>query len=140
MQENAITLMEKCKAEGIDGYRYGADLPAMAAVELQKNIWAVRFLYLHILNRGLCLRPPWSMVEHIGFGAEATNTKADSWVKNPPLNPCPPIPVQWPYPVDHPACGRLHQKVCGTRPTVPGRLYRFARRIASKVSSASSLR
>jgi hypothetical protein len=79
------------------------------------------------------------MVEHIGFDVEATNTKAESWLKNPPLKPSPPIPAQWPEPVEHPACGRLHQKVCGTRPTVPGRLYRFASRVASKALRAVSL-
>lgn len=133
MRENAMTLMEKCKAGGIDVCRYGADLPAMAEVELQENIWAVRFLYLHILNRGLCLRPPWSMVEHIGFDADATNAGNESWVKNPPLKPSPPIPTQWPVPVENAECARLHRKMCGARPTIPGRLYGFARRMASKV-------
>jgi len=112
----------------------------MAEVELQQNIWAVRFLYWHILNRGLCLRPPWSMVEHIGFDAEATNTKNELWLKNPPLNPCPPIPAEWTKPIEHPMCGRLHQKVCGTRPTVSSRLYRFTRRLASKILRTASLR
>jgi len=133
MQENAITLMEKCKTEGIDVCRYGADLPAMAEVEQQKNVWAVRFLYLHILNRGLCLRPPWSMVEHIGFDADATNASNESWVKNPPLKPSPPKPTQWPVPVENAECARLHRKMCGVRPTIPGRLYGFARRMTSKV-------
>jgi len=139
MQEDAKTLMKRCKAGGIDIYRYGADLPAMAEMELKKNIWAVRFLYWHILNRSLCLRPPWSMVEHIGFDNEATNTKNESWIKNPPLKPSPPIPAQWPEPVENPECYRLHQKVYGARPTVPGRLYRFARRVASKVLHSGSL-
>jgi hypothetical protein len=132
MQEDAKELMRRCKIEGIDIYRYGADLPAMAKVELQKNIWAVRFLYWHILNRGLCLRPPWSMVEHIGFDTQAaTNAGPDSWTKNPPLKSCPSIPAQWPEPVEHPESSQLHQKACGARPTVPGRLYHFTRRIAS---------
>lgn len=139
MQEDARTLMQKCQAEGIDVYRYGADLPGMAEVELQMNIWAVRFLYWHILNRGLCLRPPWSMVEHIGFDAEATNAKAESWLKNPALRPSPPIPAEWPEPAEHPACSRLHQGVGGTRPTVSSRAYRFARRLASRVLRALSL-
>jgi len=131
MQEDARTLMQKCQAEGIDVYRYGADSPGMAEVEVQTNIWAVRFLYWHILNRGLCLRPPWSMVEHIGFDAEATNASAESWIKNPPLKPSPPIPAEWPEPVEHPACYSLWPKVCGTRPTDSSRAYRFARRLAA---------
>lgn len=63
MQEDARTLMQKCQAERIDVYRYGgADLPGFAKVELQMNICSVRLIYWQILNRGLCLRPPWSMV------------------------------------------------------------------------------
>jgi Predicted glycosyltransferases len=130
MQEDAMSLVRRCRSEGIDIFRYGADLPDMARVELQTNIWAVRFLYLHILNQGLCLRPPWSMVEHIGFDVEATNAATESWFKNPPLNPCPPIPAQWPEPTEHPACCNLWQGVCGRRPTVSGRLYRSGRRVA----------
>lgn len=140
MQEDARTLMQKCQAEGIDIYRYGADLPGMAEVELETNIWAVRFLYWHILNRGLCLRPPWSMVEHIGFDAEGTNATSESWLKNPPLSPCPPIPAKWPESVEHPACYSLWQNVCGTRPTDSSRANRFARRVASRVLRALSLR
>ena len=140
MQENAITLLQKCKAEGIDVYRYGADLPAMAKVELQKNIWAVRFLYWHILNRGLCLRPPWSMVEHNGFDVNATNASNESWAKNLPLKPSPPIPTQWPVPEENAECALLHQKMCGARPTIAGRLYRFTRHLALKALRAVSPR
>ena len=140
MEIDAKALMKQCKDQGIDNYGYGADLVNMAKAELRQNIWAVRWLYWHILNRGLCLRPPWSMVENIGFGAEATNTKAESWMKNPPLKPSPSIPAQWPEPVEHSACSRLYQKMCGTRPTVPRRLYRFARRVASKALRAVSLK
>lgn len=129
MQDDAKTLMQKCRTEGIDIYRYGADLPMMAEIELEKNIWAVRFLYWHLLNSGLCIRPPWSMVEHIGFTADATNAKAELWLKNPPLQPSPPIPVQWPEVIEHPACSSLHQKVCGSRPTILRRVHRFARRM-----------
>jgi hypothetical protein len=139
MEIDAKTLMEQCKDQGIDIYRYGADMVEMANAELRQNIWAVRLLYLHILKKGLCLRPPWSMVEHIGFDASATNASNESWLKNPPLKPCPPIPTQWPVPAEHPACASLHQKVCGTRPTVFGSLYRFARRVASKALRVISL-
>lgn len=130
METDAMTLVEKCRAQGIDVYSYGADLVEMARTELQRNIWAVRFLYWHILNRGLCLRPPWSMVEHIGFDAEATNTKAESWLKNLPLKSSPPIPAQWPDPAEHPECSKLWQKACGMRPTLFKHLYHFVRRIA----------
>ena len=140
MDTDAKTLMEQCKDQSIDIYQYGADLVDMAKAELSQNIWAVRFLYLHILKKRLCLRPPWSMVEHIGFDSNATNASDESWLKNPPLKFAPPIPALWPEPVEHPACSRLHQKVCGTRPTVAGRLYRFAYRLASKALRASNTR
>ena len=127
METDAKTLMEKCNTQGIDIYRYGADLVDMAKIEMESNIWAVRLLYWHILNGGLCLRPPWSMVEHIGFAADATNARTASWLKSLPLKPSPPIPTQWPVPLEHSACGQLHQKVCGTRPTFSNRLYHFVR-------------
>ena len=127
MDINAKKLMKQCKDNHIDIYQYGADLVDMAETELQRNTWAVRFLYLHILKRSLCLRPPWSMVEHIGFDAEATNAKEESWFKNPPLKHCPPLPKQWPEPLENPACSQLYQKVCGIRPTVARQLYRRAK-------------
>jgi hypothetical protein len=61
-------------------------------VELQRNIWAVRFPYYHILNRVYAYARRWSMVEHIGFDVEATtNAKDGSTWDNPPLKPCPPV-------------------------------------------------
>jgi len=65
MEREAMALMRESEANGIDIYRYGADLPEMARVEMEKNIWAVRFLYLHILHRGLCLRPPHNLVDNV---------------------------------------------------------------------------
>lgn len=140
MEIDAKTLLGQCKDQGIDIYRYGADLVDMAKAELRKNIWAVRFLYLHILRKALCLRPPWSMVEHIGWDCQGTNAKEAGIWEAPPLRPCPKIPIQWPEPMEHPACSRLHQKVCGARPTVPGRLYRFVRHLVSRALRAVSLR
>ncbi|MGA2585581.1 MAG: hypothetical protein ABSF88_00935 [Candidatus Aminicenantales bacterium] len=140
MEIDAKTLMEQCKDQGIDIYRYGADLVNMAKAELHQNIWAVRLLYLHILKKGLCLRPPWSMVEHIGWDSQGTNAKEAGIWEALPLKPCPPIPAQWPEPMEHPACSRLHRKVCGARPTVPGRLYRFTRKLASRALRAVFMR
>jgi hypothetical protein len=117
LDHDALSLTKMCEEKGIDTYRYGADLMDMAKAELKQNIWAVRFLYWHIFNHGLCLRPPWSMVEHIGFDKEGTNAQSESWVKNPPLKSCPPIPNQWPEPVENPECSAIHQCFCGTRPT-----------------------
>jgi len=116
LDHDALTMVKMCEQRGIDVYAYGADLMEMAKAELKQNIWAVRFLYWHILNHGLCLRPPWTMVEHIGFDEEGTNAQLESWLKNPPLQPCPPIPRKWPEPVENLQCSALFQKVCGKRP------------------------
>ena len=140
MEMDAKTLMEQCKEQGIDIYRYGADLVDMAEAELHKNIWAVRLLYLHIFKKGLCLRPPWSMVEHIGFDSNATNASNESWLKNPPLKACPSIPEQWPEPMEHPECAQLWQQQCGMRSSVLNRLYRSFYSVALKALGAASLK
>lgn len=124
MQRDARTLIQECMAQGIDIYRYGADLPRMAEIEIQQNIWAVRWLYLHILYGGLCLRPPYSMVEHIGFDDLATNTADGSKWSNPSLQACPPLPCEWPAAKENPQCAVLWQRACGTRPGWPRRAVR----------------
>lgn len=109
MKETALEKM--CAAEKAGRHRdaYGGDLPIMAREELIKNTWAVRWLYHHFQRGGLCVRPPWSMVEHIGFDATATNAAgAHAWA-NPPLREAPPLPVVRPVPVEHPECRRLWQ-------------------------------
>ena len=132
LDHDAQSLMKMCEEKGIDVYRYGADLTDMAKVELIQNIWAVRFLYWHIFNHGLCLRPPWSMVEHIGFDKKGTNVQSESWMKNPPLKACPLIPYQWPEPVENPECVTLHQTVFGKRPSTFARLLQPFHRVGSK--------
>jgi len=112
MDRDAHSLMHDCVARGLDVARYGADLPTMAEIEASRNIWAVRWLYHHQLQGGLCLRPPWSLVEHLGFDEQATNARgADEWA-NPPLRRRPPVPVEWPAPMEHPDCARLWQAAC----------------------------
>jgi hypothetical protein len=130
METDARTLVRQCRERGIDIYRYGADLPEMARTELRYNIWAVRLLYWHILNQGLCVRPPWSMVEHIGFDQGATNARKESWIASTPLAACPPIPDSWPAPVENPDCAALHRTVCGARPTLSRYPVLWARRMA----------
>ncbi|MFB3764914.1 MAG: hypothetical protein ACE14P_06650 [Methanotrichaceae archaeon] len=110
MEKNAKSLMDECAAKGIDISRYGPDLPEMAESELKRNIWAVRWSYLHILKGGLCLRPPHSMVEHIGFDSLATNASDGIQWANPPLKPCPPLPERWPEPIENPQCPILWQQ------------------------------
>ncbi len=111
--EPAMDKMFKIKLQGRDPACYGGDLPAMAKREITSNIWAVRFLYHHILNNGLCLRPPWSMVEHIGFDARSTNAASKNvWFVNGDLLPCPLIPDVWPDPVENSECAVLWRKLC----------------------------
>ncbi len=131
MGQNARTLMNKCVDEGIDVNWYGADLPAMARIELKRNIWAVRWAYVHILRGGLCLRPPHSLVEHIGFDESATNAGDGSVWSNPVLKPCPPVPAQWPAPVEHPDCAHLWRAVFGSNSVE--HFFKRARRLPSKI-------
>lgn len=121
MDKSALTLLRECRRRGLDVNRYGADLVEMAEAEQQRNIWAVRFIYLHLLKGGLCLRPPWSLVEHIGFDALATNARsADGWTQTA-LQPCPPLPAAWPEPKEAPECPSLWQRAFGSRPSAARR-------------------
>ena len=134
MEQNALTLMKTCQRKGIDVHGYGADLPEMARIELKRNIWAVRFIYWHILNNGLCVRPPWSMVEHIGFDSQATNASDGEIWSNPFLNPCPPLPKDWPEPVENPMCSELWQKAI-PKQNLSSKLSRKIRRIYSFINN-----
>jgi hypothetical protein len=109
-EETAPAKLAAVVAHGLPANAYGADLPVMAAVEQEKNLWAVRWLYHHLQQGGLCLRPPWSLVEHIGFDAGATNAVAATDWANPSLCPAPPIPARWPEPREHPACRSLWRR------------------------------
>ncbi len=110
MDKTALTLMHEACERGVAPDHYGADLPYMAKRELALNIWAVRLLYLHMAKGGLCLRPPHSMVEHIGYDAQATNTHASDGWENPPLQTCPPIPAIWTPALENPQCAPLWQQ------------------------------
>ena len=109
--ESALEKMYHAQSEGIDPYSYGGDLPYMAKTEQVKNIWAVRLVYHHIANRGLCFRPPWSMVNHIGWGIDSTNAAIKNWEDNGELAPAPPIPTDWPIPIEEPGSASLHRKM-----------------------------
>jgi hypothetical protein len=111
--ETAAEKVTKVQSQGGDIAKYGGDLPAMAKREIASNIWAVRFVYHHMANKGLCLRPPWSMVEHIGFDARSTNANSKKvWYVNGELAPCPLIPEVWPKPVENDECEILWKKWC----------------------------
>lgn len=128
-EETAKQKLRAAAARGMPADAYGDDLPAMAQVELRKNIWAVRWLYHHFQHAGLCVRPPWSLVEHIGFGPEASHAAgAAEWV-NPPLRTAPPVPERWPEPQENPACRELWRKVRS-----PSRGRARVRRIAKAIT------
>lgn len=107
MENNALKLMKSCITKGIDVYKYGQFFPEMAEKETEKNIWAIRFIYLQMLKGELCMRPPYSLVEHIGFDDNSTNCSDGSILSNPPLQPCPPVPVKWPEPIENSECALL---------------------------------
>jgi putative methyltransferase (TIGR04325 family) len=112
MERTALEKMRAAETAGCRPDAYGADLPRMAREERRRNIWAVRWLYHHLEAGGLCLRPPWSMVEHIGFDERASNAElADRWA-NPSLRAAPPVPARWPDPVENPECPALWRKAC----------------------------
>jgi hypothetical protein len=118
MEQDAISLVNSCIERDIDVYRYGADLMKMAKIEKERNIWAVRFSYLHIFNSGLCLRPPHSMVDHAGFDEYGTNASGQyKWALSD-LGEVPSIPQTWPPALENPECPKLWQRECGTRPTI----------------------
>jgi len=118
MEQDAITLMKQCKKQGIDIYKYGADLPEVARAEKKMNLWAVRFNYHLILNGGLCLRPAHSMVNHIGFDNYGTNAKGPSNLSLKVLEPCPSIPQEWPVAIENPECPSLWRIQCGEKPSM----------------------
>ena len=114
-EQTAREKMAAAMKRGVAADAYGADLPAMAREEERKNIWAVRWLYHHFAAGGLCVRPPWTMVEHIGFDAGATNAGgAGAWA-NPPLRRAPPVPIMWPDAREHPE-GRARWQTAGAKP------------------------
>lgn len=131
-EADAGAKLAAARRRGVAPAACGADLPAMAKVEAARNIWAVRWLYHHLEHGGLCVRPPWSMVEHIGLDALATNSQhATDW-SNPPLRPAPPVPAVWPAPREHPEVRARWRAAYPPRPfwrRVWGRLVRLRRRL-----------
>jgi hypothetical protein len=113
MEKDALTHMEEAAARGIDPRRYGDDLVDMAHAERARNIWAVRWSFLHIAQRGLCLRPPRTLVDHIGLDQHASNAGNEFFWANTSVGPVPAPPIRWPAPVEHPECPRLWRKACG---------------------------
>jgi hypothetical protein len=113
MEKDALTLMREAEARGVDRRAYGDDLVYMARDELARNIWAVRWTYLHLARGGLCLRPPRNLVHHIGVGGPATNAGNDYYWSIPIAGAPPAEPIEWPAPVEHPASRGLWRKAAG---------------------------
>jgi len=114
MDTHPIDMMLKCIAKGIDIKKYGSDLPKLAHQTIEKNTWAIGWWYLHFLKGGLCMRPPYSMAEHIGWDSRGTTALEEMKVwSNPPLKPSPKIPDIWPEPIEHPECLILWKKSIG---------------------------
>jgi putative methyltransferase (TIGR04325 family) len=135
MEGSAEQKMIRIKQRGIPVDDYGTDLPGMARMERRKNIWAVRWLYHHLEHGALCVRPPWSMVEHIGFDTTATNAaQAKQW-ENPPLREAPDIPPHWPRAVEHPECRNLWQ-LANPPVNVRQRVARWVTALSSRGKSA----
>ena len=124
--QNALDKMAAAVAAGRPADAYGADLIDMARVEQARNIWAVRWLYHHLQHGGLCLRPPHSLVEHIGFDAQATNAAGSTAWANPPLGVAPAGTAGWPESEEHPLCRRLW---CAAAPAWPSRATRIRHRL-----------
>jgi hypothetical protein len=133
MDRDAVSLMADCRARGIDVYSYGADLVEMAGRELAANIWAVRFIYLHIVQGGLCFRPPRTMVEHIGFDERASNASAVNQWAAPSPGPCPPLPAQWPEPAVDPSLPGLWRAATGERPRPFDPAVRMVKRLVRRL-------
>ncbi len=51
------------------------------------DTWGYRWTFAKIINSGLSIRPCKNLVSNIGFGDEATHTKADSSIANFPSEP-----------------------------------------------------
>lgn len=131
--ETAATKLAAAEKRGIRADAYGGDLPRMAEAEERQNIWAVRWLYHHFQHGGLCVRPPWSMVEHIGFDTSATNAQhATEWA-NPPLRVAPPVPEVWPVADEHPDCRRLWRAANPSKRLSWARAYSRGRRVLKGV-------
>jgi hypothetical protein len=111
MEKSALEIYNDCVMKGIDIEKYGSDLPKMALEADEKNLWAIGWWYLHILNEGLCLRPPYSLIETTGWDGRGTTITPEmiEWA-NPPLKNCPPIIGSFPKVIENEECPLLWKK------------------------------
>jgi hypothetical protein len=104
MEEPAWKKLRACRARGVDPFEQGMDLVLMARHESARNLWAARWILHHVQHGGLCVRPPSSLVEHIGDDDRATNVRREADWENPLLAPAI-LPSAWPEPVTEPELG-----------------------------------
>ncbi|HVU16764.1 MAG TPA: hypothetical protein VHD32_07555 [Candidatus Didemnitutus sp.] len=126
MDQTALEKVAALRRSGIAVDTCGADLPAMAEVEARDNLWAVRWLYHHLMHGGLCLRPPMTIVQHAGYDKAATNAKAEDAWPGAVLAERAPAPAAWPLVREAMECRALWQAAA---PAPPGRIRRIFNRI-----------
>jgi hypothetical protein len=136
----ALEFLAMAERAGVPGNRYGIDVPAMAAVEREKNIWAVRLLALHMAHHGLALHPGEPYAKHIGWDPRATHATSEAmW--NSTLAAHAIIPERWPEPLEHPGVAALwrtaadHESAVALAPRRPmARLKRLFARMVKGVT------
>jgi len=134
MHVPAMKLLRACRFRLRDIYRYGADIPGAAFQERVRNVWAVRFVLLHMLRRGLCLYPPHSLSMHIGFDQGSTNFRNVRVLEHQELQVAPAIPKQWPVACEHPDSPGRWQGVWGQPPGVKARLIEAVQNIRKRIA------
>jgi hypothetical protein len=100
--QEALPLIRAYRNQGGDIQRYGEDVPVMALMERERNLWLVRWIAWHMAQGGLCLRPPYTMVQHIGYNAQASNAAESEWLQDDhPQSQIIPLSA-YPPPIEHP--------------------------------------
>lgn len=69
--------------------------------------WTYSFLYLHLANKGMCIKPKNNIVENVGFGKDATNT-SNNFIDNKFYS----IPIsKLKFPLIHPKKIKINKKI-----------------------------
>ncbi len=130
LDSTAVDMLAVARDRGLEPDAYGVDIPAMAAVELERDVWDARVVTHHMAHRGLALHPPAPYARHIGWDTRATHPTTDRW--DAPLAVRAVIPERWPEPVEHPAAAELWRRAAAEEHAAaapPGLLTRIARKI-----------
>jgi hypothetical protein len=95
MDESSDAKIRACRERGVRPFRYGPDIALMLRNEVRRKLWAVRWVLHHFQHGGRCLRPPVSLIEHIGNDGHGSNAAADAAWSNPRLGVAT-VPTRWP--------------------------------------------